>query len=118
MPRTYVDKLLKADLPVFVLVPVDDELLNDLSHFVAGKRQVGFLEELVKLVVTDKPIAVEIFSRGRCKRKEQQAEIKRQLSPHSVPLAPGMAQLEALQILFWLQLRAPGGSTEHRPESF
>lgn len=57
---TYIDKLFKTNLPIFILVAVDHELLDDLSHFVPGERQVGFLEELVQLIVADEPVAVEV----------------------------------------------------------
>ena len=60
---TYIDKLFKTNLPIFILVTVDHELLDDLSHFVPWERQVGFLEELVQLVVADEPIAVEVCGR-------------------------------------------------------
>lgn len=57
---TYIDKLFKTDLPIFILVAIDHELLDDLSHFVPRERQAGLLEQLMQLVVTDEPIAVEV----------------------------------------------------------
>lgn len=57
---TYIDELFKTNLPIFILVAVNHELLDDLSHFVPGERQVGFLEELVQLIVADEPVTVEV----------------------------------------------------------
>lgn len=57
---TYIDELLKTNLPIFILVPIDHELLDDLPHFVPRERQAGLLEQLVQLVVTDEPVAVEV----------------------------------------------------------
>lgn len=57
---TYIDELFETNLPIFILVTVDHEFLDDLSDFVPRKRQVGFLEELMQLIVTDETIAVEV----------------------------------------------------------
>lgn len=60
---TYIDELFKTNLAIFVLVTINHELLDDLSHFVPRERQAGLLEQLVQLVVTDEPIAVEVWGR-------------------------------------------------------
>lgn len=57
---TYRDKLIEADLVVFVFVSILHEFLDDLSHFISRQRLIGLFEQIVQLIVADKTVAIKI----------------------------------------------------------
>ena len=60
---THRHKLVKADLVVLVAISLLHQSLDDLANFVPRKGQVGFLEQVLELTVTDEAIAVQVWGR-------------------------------------------------------
>lgn len=63
--HTYINKFIKAYLSIFISVTIQHEFLNNFSHFISGQWHISFFEKLMKFIVTNESIAVEInFCKG------------------------------------------------------
>jgi hypothetical protein len=56
--HTHLDKLIKADLPIFVQITSSHQVFCNLSYSVPRQGQAGSLEQVIQLTAADVSIAI------------------------------------------------------------
>lgn len=72
--HTYINKFIKTYPPIFVSVTIQHEFLNNFSHFISWQWHISFLEKLMKFIVANVSIAVEIFVERKKKQPTKQTK--------------------------------------------